>query len=299
MHKERLTEVIRKHLNPEIRLLGNKRLRGATEHDVQLLETDGTPAMLVAKIAPDDKAEILEKEYRRLRLYHSKSWLPVPEPYGFESSFADTQRALILMEYLQGEILTHAHIDQDGRRSVQHQLADILIKLHANKRETYGDALEGGGSKRHLDFLAPKLERAYLAVANLFEQEHRDVAEALLEDLEAWMPEFNEPTLIHGDIWDAHLIIDAPQPDKPRLIGLVDVQARYSDVEEELAHMLTFGTADAVFLDRYTQTYPLREGFERRKLVYELLIWLQYVQSHGTSFLRAACRTLDALRDAA
>ena len=107
----------------------------------------------------------------------------------------------------------------------------------------------------------------------------------MLAELDKWLPEFDQPTLIHGDIWAANIMVNDTDPDKPLINAFLDVNAQFADVEYELAYLNVFHTADETFFSEYTKHHPLRPDFERRCLVYWLNTMMIHIWYFGPSYV--------------
>ncbi|HCQ04917.1 MAG TPA: hypothetical protein DIT99_31530, partial [Candidatus Latescibacteria bacterium] len=89
------------------------------------------------------------------------------------------------------------------------------------------------------------------------------------------------PTLTHGDIWAGNVMVDR-RGDEWHLTGLVDPSgAKFTDVEFELAYLQVFNTVGSPFFDRYTARFPLRPGYELRRLFYWLNTYMIHVWLFG------------------
>lgn len=294
MKRDEIEPLLHQFFPEDRKLLSTQTLVGSTRHVVQSWKLSESPHTLIAKISTADNAPLLHVEFERLQWYAKQQILPIPKPIGFVHNHLNTRKSVLLMEYVPGKTLTHAQLSMHGRIAVETQLANYLIALHSHKNKHYGCPISGDAYSNHPQRLAQKLHNVFSRNADMLGKLHRVTAENVLNHFDAWIPEFNDPCLIHGDIWESHLII-SENAHKPTINAFVDVQARYSDYEEEIAHLLAFGTAGDIFLKCYTREKPLREGFERRRLIYELHIWLELMLKQGTVYLRAAQRTLDAI----
>jgi len=113
----------------------------------------------------------------------------------------------------------------------------------------------------------------------------------MLSDLTDWLPETNRPTLVHGDVWAANILVDDSDPDSPQIKAMIDSNAQFADVEYELAYLRIFSTADVNFFSRYTKRYQLIDGFVNRCLVYGLNTMMIHLWMFGPSYL-ASCEDL-------
>jgi fructosamine-3-kinase len=255
--------------------------------------TDGVPCSLVAKLADEPNHAGFRREFEALNYYRRNTTFPVPLPYALVSGDSRFAGTCLLMEKLNGRNLGEARLSPRGMAHFQRQMAQLLADLHDRKRATYGPATEPGTSQRWLDRFGPAITAEFRAVQErLTPRSRRAVSEALAR-LGEWFPEFNEPTLVHGDLWTANIMVDDSDPDRPTITGFVDGSADFAEVEYELAYLRVFQTADAAFFEDYSQRHPLRSGFERRCRFYWLNTMMLHVRFFGNAYL-PACERLAA-----
>jgi fructosamine-3-kinase len=253
--------------------------------------TDGEPARLVAKIGEEPGHGGFRWEYDALRYHGERGTLPVPRSYACIDGGEAFAGKCLLMEKVAGRNLGEARLSARGRRHFQAELARLIADLHDHRRETYGSALEAGGTRRWLDLFGPDIESEFRAVRGLLSPRSREAVARMLKNLGDWLPEFGEPTLVHGDLWATNIMVDDADPDRPHVTGFLDGGASFREVESELAYLRVFHTADATFFEHYAARHPIREGFERRSRVYWLNTMMLHVRVFGTDYL-AACEDL-------
>jgi fructosamine-3-kinase len=172
-------------------------------------------------------------------------------------------------------------------------MARILARLHDHGRSTYGSALEPEreGQDRWLQVFGPRIRREFDAAADTLSAEAQRSIGRALENLDAWLPEFAEPTLVHGDLWSTNIIVETG-PGGARISGFVDGSASYADVEYELAYLLVFRTAGAAFFQEYQRHHALRPGFDARCRIYWLNTMMLHVRVFGDAHYVSACEGL-------
>jgi fructosamine-3-kinase len=289
--KKAATAIVRDSISPALTVTEIKPLHGGMINRVEEWQADGEPAFIVAKVSPQKDRRDFFDEFESLRWYRSNTNFPVPEPYACVSRSEHFGGSCLLMQKAKGNNLSRAHMTADGMRSFQQQLADVLIDLHSHARQSYGSVLQPEGRGRWLDVFAPQIEGNFSKMKEHFDSHRRDVVSKMLSRLDEWLPEFGRPTLVHGDIWATNIMVDDANPDSPSITAFLDSHARFAEVEYELAYLRVFHTADETFFSRYTRRYPLREGFERRCLVYRLNTMMLHVWLFGTGYL-SACEHL-------
>ncbi len=289
------TRIVRDRLDPSLTVTTVRRMHGGVSNAVYEWLTDGQPAAIVAKLAPPEQDAALHQEFAALRWYRQHTRLAVPEPYVCVSGGEVFDQTCLLMRRLPGRNLGEAKLSPRGKRVLQQQFALQIAELHRHRRDTYGNALGGETYIRWLDRFAPVMRHHFDTVRDRLAARTRWVVSEVLEHLDQWLPESNQPTLVHGDLWANNIIVDDLDTDRPTLAGFIDGGVNYSEVEYELAYLRIFNTADATFFETYCQTHPLRSGFEQRSRIYWLNTAMTHVTTFGPSYLSVCDRVADQI----
>jgi fructosamine-3-kinase len=94
------------------------------------------------------------------------------------------------------------------------------------------------------------------------------------------------PSLVHGDLWSGN-VVDGR--------WLIDPAVHRADRELELAFADLFGGLPAAFTDAYTRTWPLADGYTRRRPALQLYHLLVHVELFGGGYAGAVAARLDDL----
>jgi fructosamine-3-kinase len=293
--KQVATAIVRESINASLTVTAIRPLHGGMINRVEEWQTDGNPPSIVAKVSPEKDRRDFFDEFKSLRWYRSQTSFPVPKPYTCVSGSKHFTGSCLLMQKVKGRNLSQAHLTTNGMRSFQQQLADVLIELHNHKRHNYGSALQADGKDRWLDIFSPRIESNFSEMKKHIDPHRREIVRGMLNNLDDWLPEFGSPTLVHGDIWATNIMVDDANPDRPSITAFLDSHAHFAEVEYELAYLRIFHTADETFFSRYTRHHPLREGFERRSLVYWLNTMMLHVWLFGTGYLPACEQLVDKI----
>jgi fructosamine-3-kinase len=287
---ETATAIVRNNLSADLFVVGAESLHGGMVNRVERWTTDGESAAIVAKLSEQPDKQDFYTEYKSLAWYRQNTSFPVPEPYACISGDKFNGTCL-LMECAKGKNLSQARVSGRGIEHFQKQLAQILIDLHTHRRDTYGSCLEPAGPKRWLDIFGPQIESNFNKSKAQLGRSCCETVEKLLSNLDKWLPEYNQPTLIHGDIWATNIMIDDTDVDRPVITAFLDVNARYAEVEYELAYLRVFSTADETFFAEYSKVHPLRDGFDNRCLVYWLNTMMLHVAAFGSGYI-SSCESI-------
>ena len=229
--KKIATAIVRDSISSALTVTAIKPLHGGMINRVEELQTDGEPSSIVAKVSPQkDRRDFLD-EFESLCWYRARTSFPVPEPYACISGSKHFEGSCLLMQKAKGSNLSQAHLTTKGMRVFQEQLADVLVDLHSHTRQSYGSALQQEGRERWLDIFAPQIESNFSKMKEHFDPSRRDVVCKMLERLEEWLPEFDRPTLVHGDIWATNIMVDDANPDLPSITAFLDSHVRFAEVE--------------------------------------------------------------------
>lgn len=207
---------------------------------------------------------------------------------------ATVEAAFLLLEYLELRPFASA---EDGRRFGQ-----ALAQLHHDTGEHFGwprDNFIGTNtqanpqSDRWAHFfvncrLLPQLEMARSrGYGGVLGQE----AEQLLERVPALFLDYRpRPSLLHGDLWSGNAAMDGEG--RPVIF---DPAVYRGDRDADLAMSELFGGFPPAFYAAYRAAWPLAEGYEQRKTLYNLYHVLNHLNLFGRSYLGQAERMIRSL----
>ena len=239
---------------------------------------------IVAKVSRDSHA-ILGIEAYMLRYLRENSRFPVPEVL-FNT---DT---LLLMTFIEGSSQLNS--------SVQRHAADLLADLHNVSAADFGlDRATVIGilpqpnpwTASWIDFFR---DHRLLHMAKLAHQDGPlppamfARIEKLAGQLERWLLEPDQPSLIHGDMWTTNVLAHNGQ-----VTGFVDPATYFGHAEIELAYSTLFGTFGEAFFQRYHERRPIAPGFfEERRDLYNLYPLLVHVRLFGGGYVGSVDRVL-------
>ena len=133
--------------------------------------------------------------------------------------------------------------------------------------------------------LQPQVERATTHGRALCKK-----GEILAEKLPAFFLGYHpQPSLLHGDLWHGNAAMSGGFP------AIFDPAVYYGDRETDLAMTELFGGFPEAFYAAYREAWPLAEGYESRKTLYNLYHVLNHLNLFGAGYLRQAERMIDSL----
>ena len=112
--------------------------------------------------------------------------------------------------------------------------------------------------------------------------------EKIINNIEKYIPESNNPSLIHGDLWGGNILYD-----KGKLAGLIDPAIQYADIEFELSYLKFFNTVSNIFFDCYHSHIEIDKGFNERSGIYELYHALLNVHLWDRSYINIVNKILE------
>lgn len=262
---------------------------GGCIHQALVLQ-DGETRWFVKLNAPSALA-MFEAESEGLVALAASGAIRVPQPlcYGEVDG-----RAYLVMEHLTLRTLASA----DEARV----FGQALAALHRHNTAHYGwhrDNHIGATPQSNATHVAwprfyaesrlrPQLR---LAAAHGYGGAWIEKGEKLAERLPALFVDYR-PTasLLHGDLWHGNVGV---LPDGTPAI--FDPAVYYGDRETDLAMTELFGGFPANFYAAYREAWPLAEGYETRKTLYNLYHVLNHLNLFGRGYLGQAQRMIDTL----
>ena len=124
--------------------------------------------------------------------------------------------------------------------------------------------------------LAPQFKDA----DSYFTAEDRTKITKLLDHLEDFLIEPNQPSLLHGDLWSGNVMCG---PEGKAM--LIDPAAYIGHAEADLAMTELFGGFPEKFYDAYREANPLEPGYENRRDLYNLYQLLNHLNLFGPTYL--------------
>jgi len=198
----------------------------------------------------------------------------------------------IILEYLDMSEKTNISAKKLGER---------LANMHKNTSNLFGLTKDNwiGLTEQHnqqnkswVNFyleqrLLPQLELAY---GNGYKQNLEKKADHLMSNIECFYNDYlPEASLLHGDLWSGNWGAINNEP------VIFDPAVYYGDRESDIAMTYLFGGFPQDFYSSYNKTWPLANGFEKRKDLYNFYHVLNHLNIFGFSYLQQCENLLDNL----
>jgi fructosamine-3-kinase len=267
-------------VTPELKrslgITSEKRLAGGCIHDCYRVDIAGAARFLKTNSA--EYADAFAAEADGLAALRT-SGMRAPEPH---SHGVAAGHAYLVLEYL--DLTGRKDFAALGRLlAAAHRKAGPLFGWH---RDNYigSTPQQNGWTESWAGFwqerrLRPQLE---LARKNGF-----DLTAPSLRLIEKHNP---QPSLLHGDLWSGNAGFIAEGP------VVFDPAVYYGDREADLAMTELFGGFPSEFYRAYNEAWPLDEGHERRRPMYNLYHLLNHLNLFGGGYLGQVKSTLQLLR---
>jgi fructosamine-3-kinase len=103
--------------------------------------------------------------------------------------------------------------------------------------------------------------------------------EVLLAVLKCLKDHYPQPSLVHGDLWSGN--VGVTKDGEPVIL---DPATYYGDREVDIAMTELFGGFPAAFYRGYNEVFPLEEGYQQRKTLYNLYHILNHFNLFGGGY---------------
>ncbi|MBK8384402.1 MAG: fructosamine kinase family protein [Candidatus Accumulibacter sp.] len=236
-------------------------------------------------------ADMFAAEADGLRALAACPALRVPRVVGYGVS---GRQAYLLLEYLPLQAL---RTGQQGAKA-----GHALAALHRQRGPQYGwhrDNFIGSTVQHNAEhrtwpfFFAHRRLLPQLELARRHAQYNRLIAdgERLAGKLAALFVDHHpQPSLLHGDLWHGNAATD-----QTGTLTLFDPAVHFGDREADLAMSELFGGFPDSFYAGYREAWPLSDGYEQRKTLYNLYHVLNHLNLFGSGYLRQAERMVGTL----
>jgi protein-ribulosamine 3-kinase len=203
------------------------------------------------------------------------------------------QNSYLVLEYIACHALTSASSRSLGEKLAQlHQLEQPYFGWHSNN--TIGSTPQINSREHNwvVFWQRQRLQQQLtFAQQNGYGKQLQNKGDKLSENLNHFFTDYHaKPALLHGDLWGGNAAADAD--DNPIIY---DPACYYGDRETDIAMTELFGGFKAEFYAAYNESYPLDDGYQTRKTLYNLYHILNHLNLFGGSYLSQASNMLDQL----
>ena len=274
------------HLGSSLKLQSPQSIGGGSIN--QAFRVASNQGDFFIKINSASGLSMFEAEADGLRELSQAQALRIPNPI---SSGLAAGKAYLAMEYL-----------TPGQRGSAAAFGEALANMHRITRDQFGWSRNNTiGSTEQVNTLEDHWLMFWrdhrlgfqidLAMQRGAGSAFRSAADKLLEALPALLKDHKpEASLLHGDLWSGNYFFTGDG--RP---SIFDPAVYYGDRETDLAMTELFRGFDRDFYLGYKSAWPLDEGYERRKTLYNLYHILNHFNLFGGGYLSQAQVMMDSL----
>lgn len=129
-------------------------------------------------------------------------------------------------------------------------------------------------------FRDQRLAPQFKAADSYFTPADRTKITRLLDNLDRFLIEPEQPSLLHGDLWNGNVMCGSEGK-----AMLIDPACYVGHCEADLAMTELFGGFPQTFYDAYKEAFPLQPGYEERRDLYNLYQLLNHLNLFGPTYL--------------
>lgn len=241
-----------------------------------------------AKLNRSAPENFFDAEEKGLRLLEQNG-IRVPKPLIILPRREQTEM-VFLMEWIPS-VPSSGKVDRD--------LGSLVAEMHQKKADSVGLAESNYIGELHQpnhegrDWITFFRDHRLGAIQKLavekgiLSQERNNLLDKLKDNLSSLLGHNPDISLLHGDLWGGNWL--ESESGKPYLI---DPAVYYGDREVDIAFSYLFGGYSMDFYAQYQADYPLPNGWEERKPIYQLYYLLVHLVLFGESYGSAVDRIL-------
>ena len=129
-------------------------------------------------------------------------------------------------------------------------------------------------------FRDQRLAPQFKAADSYFTAADREKITKLLDNMDRFLIEPEQPSLLHGDLWSGNVMCGSDGK-----AMLIDPACYVGHREADLAMTELFGGFPQSFYDTYKEAFPLQPGYEERRDLYNLYQLLNHLNLFGPTYL--------------
>ena len=103
----------------------------------------------------------------------------------------------------------------------------------------------------------------------------------IINNLEKFIPESNNASLVHGDLWSGNILYN-----DGKLAGFIDPSINFANNELDLSSLIFLNAVSSNFLNEYNKYIYIENGFEERVGIYKLYYALLNVHLWSRSYIK-------------
>lgn len=292
MIPDSLRDHLERHLDTEIEACAA--VRGGSIANSCRLETSGASFFL--KYGKGDVAETFAGEVAGLHaLREACETLMIPEVVESQEATGDVP-GYLLMQWINAGRLGRRFWENFGRglaemHRVTHDQYGFERSNHIGRLPQKNEWMDDWPTFYRHRRLEPQVARA--RESGRWASEWDAALDELYLRLPEYLPARPPASILHGDLWKGNFMVTATgEP------ALIDPATYYGHREADLAMTELFGGYDDRFYRAYRDAWPLEDGYEVRKDIYNLYHLVNHLNHFGESYAGAVAKILDRVSSA-
>lgn len=281
-----LDQAIKNKYGSKVSIMSRKAVHGGDINSAHALElSDGS--LIFMKSNTIERENLFISEAGSLEAIRSTCSVRTPKVI---ARGVDDDFSFLLLEYIESGYGSRESFEMLGHGLAAMHAADTSQFVSGGKYGFDSDNYLGSGVQINdpmdswVDFfrecrLAPLFEQT----ASYFSTEERKRCDALLERLDRYLTEPDNPSLLHGDLWGGNYMIDSEG-----YPWLIDPASYVGHAEADLAMTELFGGFNSIFYDAYREAAGIDPGYRDRKDLYNLYHLLKHLKLFGSGYLPSA-----------
>ncbi|WP_299485739.1 fructosamine kinase family protein [Acaryochloris sp. IP29b_bin.137] len=236
------------------------------------------------KLNQASKVAMFEAEAAGLKEMQDSRTIRVPRPLGWGTAEG---HSYIILEWI-----PLGHGDSQAWFAMGQQLATMHRQTHEqgfgwHQRNTIGDTPQRNPWTADWgEFFAEHRIGYQLQLAQ--RGSHFRHWEALVDKIPTLLAHHPAPSLVHGDLWSGNAAFS--QGGEPIIL---DPATYYGDREVDMAMTELFGGFPPAFYKGYQAAWPLSEGYQQRKILYNLYHILNHFNLFGGGYASQAQQMIE------
>ena len=202
----------------------------------------------------------------------------------------DVGYSFLLLEYIKSSGKIKTYWETFAQELAAMHKADVATVVSTGSTTPYGfsqDNFIGARPQQNTPagswvsfFREQRLAPQFKAADSYFTPADREKITKLLDNLDRFLIEPEQPSLLHGDLWSGNVMCGSDGK-----AMLIDPACYVGHREADLAMTELFGGFPQSFYDAYKEAFPLQPGYEERRDLYNLYQLLNHLNLFGPTYL--------------
>ncbi len=293
-HFASLNDAIRILFGDDIKITATSRVSGGDINDAyRLVLSDGTN--LFMKENSGKQGSFFQAEADGLNVIAETGTIRTPRIFCMGDGNGRQEHSFLLMEFIDGTSRITTFWETFARELAAMHRADTAHLVSGGNYGFVQDNYIGERTQQNTAhekwipfFRDCRLEPQFHSASRYFGPLERKKINKLLDHLEEYLIEPEQPSLLHGDLWSGNFIVG-----NDGKAWLIDPAVYVGCAEADLAMTELFGGFSHTFYEAYREAAQVGPGYEERRDLYNLYHLLNHLNMFGYSYLHSVQRIVD------